>query len=108
MSEQYDRSRSVNKLIFPRVIKFILQKFPPDKYKRLFEPGIGSGRIAVPLSGKGYSITGIDISDEMLDILGKRIKSLNITGITFLKSDATMIPFKDRSFDIGIIVHRKG
>jgi SAM-dependent methyltransferase len=36
---------------------------------RALELGIGSGRVAVPLSREGVRVTGIDISDEMISLL---------------------------------------
>ncbi|MER9457347.1 class I SAM-dependent methyltransferase [Mesorhizobium sp. M0478] len=36
------------------------------------ELGIGSGRVAVPLSERGVKVEGIDNSDRMLKLLAKR------------------------------------
>ena len=36
---------------------------------RALELAVGSGRIAIPLSQRGVTVTGIDISEEMVDLL---------------------------------------
>ncbi|NRQ35173.1 class I SAM-dependent methyltransferase [Nonomuraea sp. NN258] len=36
---------------------------------RLLELGVGSGRIALPLSAKGFDVTGVDASEPMLALL---------------------------------------
>jgi SAM-dependent methyltransferase len=36
---------------------------------RALELAVGSGRIAIPLSQRGVTVTGIDISDEMVELL---------------------------------------
>ncbi|PBB95701.1 SAM-dependent methyltransferase [Mesorhizobium sp. WSM3862] len=36
------------------------------------ELGIGNGRVAVPLTGRGVTVEGIDTSDNMLKLLAKR------------------------------------
>ncbi|MBZ8177961.1 methyltransferase domain-containing protein [Corynebacterium poyangense] len=38
----------------------------------MFEFGIGTGRIARPLSNQGYSVKGVDNSREMLDRLNEK------------------------------------
>lgn len=46
---------------------------------KVLELACGSGRITIPLAQKGYSVTGVDISPKMIEILeskiGKRIKN---------------------------------
>src|SRR5699024_9362737 len=35
---------------------------------RILEPGVGTGRILIPLLEKGLQVDGFDVSEEMLDI----------------------------------------
>lgn len=42
--------------------------------RTLIDIGIGTGRIAIPLSQRGYSIRGVDISPAMIDKLNTKIQ----------------------------------
>lgn len=42
----------------------------------ILELGTGTGRLLLPLAERGYEVTGIDSSSEMLDILARKIESL--------------------------------
>lgn len=69
------------------------------------EIGCGVGRLAIPLSEK-YDVTGIDISQNMLDIAKKRSKKP-----TFKLNNGLTIPFKDSTFDsvycVAVLQHLK-
>lgn len=40
--------------------------------RQVLEVGVGTGRIAIPLSASGVQVTGIDVSSDMLQIAEKR------------------------------------
>lgn len=42
------------------------------KGQRILEPMCGSGRFLVPFAERGYDITGVDLSEEMLDKLRRK------------------------------------
>lgn len=73
------------------------ERFAKRKVKRLFEPGCGSGRLVVALAAKGYDVTGLDLSDAMLDYMRRKLKRRNLTA-TCLKGDMTKLSFK-KPFD---------
>ena len=67
---------------------------------RLVEVGIGTGRIAVPLTERGVRVTGIDISAAMLRVLlGKR------RDIDVMLAEAARPPLRGASFDGALFVH---
>jgi len=39
---------------------------------RVLELGVGTGRLAVPMTEAGLSVTGLDVSPDMLDVLRRR------------------------------------
>lgn len=43
------------------------------KGQRILEPMCGSGRFLVPFAERGYDVTGVDLSEEMLDRLRKKL-----------------------------------
>ncbi len=68
--------------------------------RSVFEVGIGTGRIAVPLAGRGFQVTGIDISTQMLrNLRAKR------SDIRALLAESTVLPFRAQSFDAAVFSH---
>ncbi len=102
----YDATRVFDKGCFNAALDYIAERFPPLKYRRLFEPGIGTGRIGIPLAEKGYDVTGVDISGKMLKMLaGKLSRRRPPLPVTFQQGDITVLPFPDATFDIALAVH---
>jgi len=54
----------------------LIRKYSPDA-KSLLDLGCGTGRHAFPLAKKGYSVTGVDISEEMLAVASSHLSSLS-------------------------------
>ncbi|HHX64178.1 MAG TPA: class I SAM-dependent methyltransferase [Chloroflexi bacterium] len=62
----------------------------------VLELGCGTGRILIPTAEAGVNITGIDLSDEMLDIARRRVAELEPD----VQSRITLIQGDMRQFDI--------
>jgi ubiquinone/menaquinone biosynthesis C-methylase UbiE len=106
MAELYDRTRVYDRDCFDSALDFLVERFPPVEYDSVLEPGIGTGRIAVPLAERGYRVTGIDISGEMLAFLGKRLEQFGgRLRICLQRADITQLPFANTTFDMAIVVH---
>lgn len=79
-----------------------------DGGEKVLDLGCGPGNMArqLVLSGKGYTITGVDLSEEML-----RIARENVPEASFFCQDIREINFKPNSFDVILlsfcIVHLK-
>jgi ubiquinone/menaquinone biosynthesis C-methylase UbiE len=102
----YDETRTFNEGCFNSALDFIVEKFPPAEYPKLFEPGIGTGRIAIPFAERGYKVTGVDISDEMLGTLKEKLRRRQSPlPVAFQKADITALPFPDASFNMAVAVH---
>jgi len=101
----YDDTRVFDDDCFNAALDFITARFPPSTHKKLFEPGIGTGRIAIPFAERGYDVTGVDISDEMLNVLHEKQKQQPVPQVKFQKADVTHLPFPDDAFDIAMAVH---
>ena len=76
--------------------------------KTVLDLGCGTGRHDLLLAGKGYSITGVDMSEEMLDIANSQLSSLNVqrgslsshsSSLNFLQGDIRTVRF-DKTFDV--------
>ncbi len=66
----------------------------------ILEAGIGTGRIAVPLTERGVRLTGVDISPKMLARLREKARAIDV-----VLAEAARLPFRDASFDGALFVH---
>ncbi|MDE1819328.1 MAG: methyltransferase domain-containing protein [Euryarchaeota archaeon] len=65
----------------------------------VLEAGVGTGRFAKPLSDRGFHLTGVDISREMLKRAGEK-------GLPrLLQADVHRLPFRDGAFEASLIIH---
>ncbi len=85
---------------------FLEREFEYDKQIRILDIGCGTGRHSIELSRRGYDITGIDLS---LNLLQKaKEKSLEEgLHIDFLQADARNLPFV-KEFDAAIMLCEGG
>ncbi|WP_407890497.1 class I SAM-dependent methyltransferase [Scytonema sp. NUACC26] len=104
VSNIYDSTRGLPSGVSEQITETILKIVSPTPDTKFFETGIGTGRIALPIIQKGYSYTGIDISEKMLDELRSKLQGINHRA-TLYAGDATNLPFSERSFDVAITVH---
>ena len=67
--------------------------------RTILDVGIGTGRFAEYLSNSGFDVVGIDVSLSMMaKAREKGVRNL-------VQADAHYLPFRDRVFDGGIMVH---
>ena len=65
---------------------------------RILEVGIGTG-LNLPLYPMHASITGIDLSEEMLEKAQEKVLELGLGNVTLKAMDATVMDFGDDEFD---------
>lgn len=65
---------------------------------RVLEIGVGTG-LNLPLFPRDCSVTGIDISAEMLQKARQRTQELGLTNVTLGLMDASNLEFPDNAFD---------
>jgi len=104
VSDVYDATRGLPPGVSEQVTDAILNIVLPTSETKFFEIGVGTGRIAVPIAKRGYSYTGIDISEKMLAELHRKLEGISHQ-LTAIKGDATALQFADNSFDVGLTVH---
>ena len=106
LSALYDQTRTVDPDCFAAALDWIAVRFPPTLFRRLLEPGIGTGRVALPLAARGYQIIGADISEEMLGACVSQSRSINAaSGLNFVRADTVSLPFPAEAFDLCLAVH---
>lgn len=110
-----DNHRFVKRVSFDRVADLYdeTRGFPRDANEKILDAlcgdltegaaildiGSGTGRFALPLSCRGFSVVGIDISDKMLGV--SRFKGF----LRCVRGDSSHLPFRDATFDFALATH---
>lgn len=81
---------------------FIEQELKNDKTLKLLDVGCGTGRHSIELSKRGYSVTGVDLSESMLSKAREKAAQQNLS-IDFQQQDARNLPFEEE-FDVAIML----
>lgn len=87
-------------------VEFLLSLIGPGNGRRLLDVGCGPGRHAVPLAEAGWSVTGIDISQNFLDLAASAARGAGV-GLSLFQVDARQMPFDDE-FDCSISICQGG
>ena len=85
---------------------FIEKELNFNKSLKILDVGCGTGRHSIELSKRGYSVTGIDLSESQLAQAKEKAKKENLQ-IEFQKHDARNLPF-DNEFDAAIMLCEGG
>lgn len=61
----------------------------------------GTGAQVFVLSGRALQVTGVDLSQSMIDFANRRLRKTGLKNVTFHTEDATRLEqFGDKSFDV--------
>lgn len=85
---------------------FIEREFGFDKTKSILDVGCGTGRHSIELALRGYTVTGIDLSQAQLDRAAQKAAESKVS-VEFLRHDARDLPFDNR-FDAAIMLCEGG
>jgi 2-polyprenyl-3-methyl-5-hydroxy-6-metoxy-1,4-benzoquinol methylase len=83
-------------------VDFFEREIGGDRSIRILDIGCGTGRHSIELSRRGYRITGIDLSESMLNRARLRAKSLGLEP-EFIKRDARELDYEE-AFDLAIMI----
>lgn len=81
---------------------FIEKEINHNKALKIIDVGCGTGRHSIELSKRGYLMTGIDLSESLLEKARDKAKQ-NGVQVVFLQHDARDLPF-DKHFDVAIMM----
>ena len=81
---------------------FLEKELNYDRSLEIIDVGCGTGRHTIELTKRGYSVTGIDLSEAQLRRAKEKAKEQNLQ-IEFFRHDARDLPF-DHQFDVAIML----
>jgi len=76
----------------------LLELQPPLK---ILDLGCGQGRHSIELARRGYEVTGVDLSQYLLDVAAERARSAGVA-VRWLQGDMRKPPVKIGDFDLAL------
>jgi SAM-dependent methyltransferase len=64
----------------------------------MLDVATGSGNVAIPAAGRGATVTGLDLTPELLEVARRRGANAGVE-VKWIEGDAEELPFEDGSFD---------
>lgn len=105
ITEDYDYTRAISDSSLRLAYDSFIEVNGKDlNRKKLLEIGCGTGRISKIFASTKYNVTGIDISEKMVELARKKAieEQWTFTGVV---GDARTLPFQDNEFDVVYAVH---
>jgi len=72
--------------------------------KRVISLGCGSGELEAILGREGYFVSGVDVSDEALQVAEKHRREEHLDNVQFVKASIDNMPFPPDSFDAAYMI----
>ncbi len=102
LAASFDRMRAIPPSALEHIADWVIRHTGATSATRIFEPGVGTGRIAAPFLRRGYHYTGLDLSMAMLRVLRDRPGAERCH---LVQGDVRALPFADGSFDLVLTAH---
>jgi SAM-dependent methyltransferase len=83
-------------------VDFIEKEIAFDKSKTILDLGCGTGRHTIELTKRGYSVTGLDLSETQLGKAKEKADALKLN-IKFIRDDARYYKLEEK-FDLVIMI----
>jgi ubiquinone/menaquinone biosynthesis C-methylase UbiE len=97
----YDETRGLPERVETALADAIVDEVRAEgRTPRLFECGIGTGRIAAPVAARGVRVAGTDIAPKMLERLRAKRGDIDVA-----LAEAASPPFRAASFDGAVFFH---
>ena len=82
----------------------VFSLLPHEKGMTVLDVGCGTGNHSIKLAKMGVKVTGIDISERMLEFARQKAGEQGPLSLEFLLMDAENLEFEDNTFDAAISV----
>ncbi len=102
--DYYDKTRALPQDRHEALIRALISETGVKPADTVLEIGIGTGRIALSVAEHVHRLYGVDLSQEMLSALRRKITSAHAL-IDLAPADAVYLPFPTATFDLVYAVH---
>jgi 2-polyprenyl-3-methyl-5-hydroxy-6-metoxy-1,4-benzoquinol methylase len=85
---------------------FIEKELAGDKSLKILDIGCGTGRHSIELARRGYDVTGVDLSESLLNRAKENARKAGAE-VNFILKDARLIEF-DQEFDVALVLCEGG
>jgi demethylmenaquinone methyltransferase/2-methoxy-6-polyprenyl-1,4-benzoquinol methylase len=105
IAPKYDLLNNLLSIGIDKIWRKKVSNILPADTKTVLDVATGTGELAIEIAkNKNINITGIDISQGMLDIGIVKLKNKNLsTQIKLIKADSEKLPFEDNYFDASTV-----
>ncbi|NLK58678.1 MAG: class I SAM-dependent methyltransferase [Tissierellia bacterium] len=93
----YSRYFDFQKRMYQDALQTVASGISLDAYETILDVGCGTGAFAAVMLARGFTVTGIDTSEKMLQAARRKVMH---PSARFLHADGGALPFTDGSFDI--------
>ena len=87
-------------LVFARLRERMLELARPTPSDRCIDLGAGAGFLTVPLAGRVQSVVAVDLSDEMLAMLRRKLEHTQVASVRTEAMDMARFDAPDASFEL--------
>ena len=94
-----DELRSDKKLEWIDIIKSNAPVFAGDRRLKVLDIGCGPGEFSIIMAEEGHDVTGVDITEEMLQQASENARNYNVK-LNLKCMDVHNLEFEDNSFDL--------
>ena len=91
--------RSISTML-PSISSHLVKSLNVQPGEEVLDIACGNGNTAITAGRIGANVTGIDITQELLELAAEEAKIAQVDGISWREGDAQNLPFEDESFDV--------
>lgn len=102
--EYYDQTRALPEWRHNAMIESLIRESGMKPEDHVLEIGIGTGRIAFSVALHVNRLYGIDLSQEMMGMLRRKLADAKAV-IELSQADAVRLPFPNETFEVAYAVH---
>lgn len=100
IADRYDESRNLPSDILLECYQRLEDQGLLHRGEHVLDAGCGTGQLSLPLIARGYSVTGVDVAEEMLERFQAKITASH--RVTLLPADVRRLPIDTHSIDVAV------
>ena len=102
VADEYDATRFLPEVVREAVVEQMIAVARLTSQDWLLDAGIGTGRFALPIAGRGVNVLGVDVSWRMMHQLIRKHPPANLY---LAQADLRSLPVRSRSISAVLVAH---